>query len=64
MAIELVDAMSRILPFVKVANDGVRLEVLKSAIEEMLKLIEEASQFLIEYEGQGAGGTTLASSAF
>jgi hypothetical protein len=56
--------MSRILPFVKVTDGSVRLEVLKTAIEEMLSLIEEASQFLIEYEGEGARGMASTSKVY
>jgi hypothetical protein len=48
--------MARIVPFLKVAEEGVQLDLLRDSIVEMLRLIEDASQFIVEYKGHGNPG--------
>jgi hypothetical protein len=56
LIVDLVDAMARTVPFLKVAEEGVQLDLLHDSIVEMLRLIEDASQFIVEYKGHGSPG--------
>lgn len=48
--------MGSILPVIDIVNERAKLEKLKETIENILRLVEDASRFVIEYKADGAAG--------
>ncbi|KAG9120003.1 hypothetical protein FRC07_004684, partial [Ceratobasidium sp. 392] len=55
----LIDGLSDILPSAKAVNQAARLPQLRDTIEALWKLIEDSSQFVIEYKSGGETAATL-----
>lgn len=47
------------MPFIETTTDLAKIAMLKDTIIDMLKLVEDASLFIIEYKSDGAAGKNI-----